>query len=233
MNLFDKYFLTARAFPILVFAMPFILIAYFVLGFSIDYKLALSTVFVIAMLYFIALNNREWGEKLEKRLFLKWGGKPTNILLRGSNSTIVDVEKKEIKSLLEKYTGYPIPTIKQEKEDVEKADETYELYSKYLRNETRDKNKFPVVFDELTNYGAVRNLLALKKIAIFLLSISVVVLALYTHIKHWKSGKGIYIGLSIALVSIIIWCGITESKLKIHAFRYAKNLLDSTKHIKK
>ena len=233
MNLFDKYFLSARVFPILVFIIPFILISYFIFGFSLDYNLVLGSILVIALIYFIALSNREWGKQLEKRLFLKWGGKPTNILLRESDNKISNIEKRKIKLLLEKHTGYPMPKAKQGEEETEKIDETYELYCKYLRNETRDKNKFPVIFDELTNYGAIRNLLALKKIAISLLSIIVGILTFYSYTKCWNLEEEINICMGIALVSIVAWCCITENRLKIHAFRYAHNLLDSAKHIKK
>jgi len=232
MNLFDKYFLTARVFPILIFIAPFVAIAYFVFGFMPDYKLALSSVLMIALVYLIALYNREWGKILESRLFTKWGGKPTSILLRDSDDTIINTEKENIKLTLSEYTGYTIPSLEEENNSTEKTDEIYELYCKYLRNETRDKNKFPVIFDELINYGFTRNLLVLKKLAIILLLIIASLLVFYAYSKNWIPYTGIYISIGVVLVSILGWISISESRLKKYAFRYARILLDSTKHIK-
>ena len=56
----------------------------------------------------------------------------------------------------------PLPTEEEETEDPIGADQQYDATVNFLREATRDRSKFPLVFAENVNYGFRRNLWGLK-----------------------------------------------------------------------
>jgi hypothetical protein len=59
-----------------------------------------------------------------------------------------------------------LPTAQEEIADPEAADQVYETCVSFLRHNTRDHQKFPLVFEELCNYGFRRNLWGMKPLGI-------------------------------------------------------------------
>src|SRR5262249_34016597 len=109
--------------------------------------------------------GRHSGQRKELRLFELWGGTPTTERLRhngAKNPTVLDRTHKKLKTLMRTT----LPTVAEESADPAAADEVYEACIRFLRDETRDRGKFNLVFEENCNYGFCRNLWGLKPLGI-------------------------------------------------------------------
>jgi hypothetical protein len=109
---------------------------------------------------------RDRGKIREARLFRSWGGKPTTRALRSrqtENQVLLARRHKKLQDLLPEVI---IPTLQEEKNDPRRADEVYETCVAFLVEKTRDRKRFPLIFEESCNYGFRRNLWGLKPIGI-------------------------------------------------------------------
>jgi hypothetical protein len=161
--LVDPYSLRARLQPALLTLLP-----------------ACATLFVIApgqfepirLLVVIAgtlggamlLTNlaRDAGKKLEPRLWLAWGGKPSVAMLRHRDPTLVPALKARYHSKLAKAIKRPLPTPTEEATDPAAADELYEAANAWLLARSREQDKFQSLFADNITYGFRRNLLGLR-----------------------------------------------------------------------
>lgn len=161
---FDAYELRARLAPVLLVLLPLIFttVAWFpalkssggaIMGLLIVFSLLLLTHF-----------NREAGKRLEASLFKEWGGKPTTMLLRYRDQTLDLVTKKRYHTYLRKVVpGLGLPdTPEQERENPKEYEDNYESAVRWLREKTRDKDRYPLVFEENVSYGFRRNFLSLR-----------------------------------------------------------------------
>jgi len=105
---------------------------------------------------------RDAGKKKESFLYERWDGKPTTRMLRhrdAPNAVILEQRHRKLATLI---PGIHIPTAKEEAADPTHADQVYDACTAYLLEKTRDKKKFPLVFEENCNYGFRRNLWGMK-----------------------------------------------------------------------
>ncbi|SRR6266496_111894 len=106
---------------------------------------------------------RDRGKALEPRLYAKWGGKPTSVILRNSDTTIDPLLKTRYRLNLEKIVpGFKAPSPQEELRDASAADRRYDMATRFLIERTTDRAKFPKVFAHNCGYGFRRNLLGLK-----------------------------------------------------------------------
>jgi hypothetical protein len=174
-SLFDTYVRRARIYPVLLTILP-VTLTVFVLfqnnfsKFSILWSLILSSGgFVL-----ISQVGRDWGKKIEASLFLSWAGAPTTRMLRyryAQNNTLHSHRLRKIQEI----SGIRVPTIEEEQLDGETADRIYETCVAVLREKTRDKSKFALLFEENCNYGFRRNLLGLKPVGVVISFVGVVI----------------------------------------------------------
>ena len=128
--------------------------------------LALAT-FVLAAL--TAQLGRDRGKKKEPDLFDDWGGKPTTAMLRHRDSRITDITKNRIHHKLDKLVGnVSLPSPDEESQNPRGADKAYDSCVAFLREATRDKEQYELVFSENVNYGFRRNLWAMKPMGVTL-----------------------------------------------------------------
>lgn len=109
----------------------------------------------------LAQVGRDQGRKKQPSLWKSWGGPPTTRLLRFRDSPDKTI-LHHWRAKLERLTGYTLPSLQEEVEDLSAADQRYERAVSFLRESTRDSSKFPLVFAENVNYGFRRNLWGLK-----------------------------------------------------------------------
>ena len=106
-------------------------------------------------------------------MWASWGGAPTTHLLRlrdpSNNLTL-----RRLRAKLEDLVGYRLPTKQEEKADPDGADREYERAVSFLREATRDRSKFPLVFSENTHYGFRRNLWGLKTYGVAIASLAAI-----------------------------------------------------------
>jgi hypothetical protein len=110
----------------------------------------------------------------------------------------------------------------------EEADAAYEAITRHMRDETRNKIDFPLVFDELCNYGYVRNLFGIRPLGIW---IGIAGSALAAGYLFFSAGSLIDLraaAIALNLASVIVWlCWPTEASVRLVAESYADKLLSA------
>jgi hypothetical protein len=104
-------------------------------------------------------------------------------MLRYCDDTFDAATKAQYRALLSSKIGQPVPTEQEEKMNPKSADGFYERCGGWLRENTRNATKFPVLFSENVTYGYRRNLLGLKWPA---LGLNAVMVALCLFILYRK-----------------------------------------------
>ena len=236
---FDEYSFNARVKPALFLVFP-IFISLLVL-FEPSRTWTGSTVtFLVA---FGVINFA--ANPLQDKLFKKWGGAPTTIMLRHADNTIDSVTKSRYMDRLALLISNFNPTTPEyEQANPERADELYRSASNYLREHTRDTSIYPLIFKENVAYGFARNIRAFKSLGIFItvssLLVSLVVIYPDATTLGSMSPRLViqeisfpYLGLiAIHLSMLWVWVFlVTENWVKLRGFAYAKRLYSACEKI--
>jgi hypothetical protein len=236
----NRYNLTARVFPMLLFYLPLLLLAV-IFSIEIDKKIHMLSSFgvVAALSYFNAQLGRKYGKRKELKLWQSWGGAPTTQILRWRDTTLDNNTKKRYHFKLQALCPVdPFPTEAVEVTGSIKADAAYNGWINYLISQTRDTKKFKLLFSENINYGFWRNLWALKNAALILDTF--VMMGLYLYFSYLQSTfkplhfPGVFF-LTEALLAVILFLWlfvITRDSIKIPAFGYAERLVESINELK-
>ncbi len=239
---FDKYSFNARVMPafFLVFPVVITILTWYEPSRSWG---GVVTTFIVTfgIISFAANQLSTKGNILQNRLFEKWGGAPTTIIMRYSDSTLDRYTKKRyLTKLATLIPSFPKITPELEKLKPKEVDELYRSATNYLREKTRDPKHYPLVLKENINYGFSRNIRAVKWLGLTLtissLGSSLGVLW-YKHLKDVSSPNidliftipFVHISIAPLLFLIIFtWCfWVTEKWVKIRAFAYARALFSS------
>jgi len=233
----DLYTLRARLKPALFVALPFTLsiLAWFPAG-IIGWGTLWGLLVWCGVTFFLSQIGRDFGKQKETDLFRRWGGKPTTKMIRhrdAANKTLVDRYHNKLQSLLK---DIKIPSVDDEKSDPSAADEIYDGCVSYLREKTRNKKKFPLVFEENCNYGFRRNLWGMKSfgITISIISICVIFFLVLTNyiFKDISIPPIVFIYLLIDCLILFIWIFLINTDwVKIAADAYAERLLSSSENL--
>ena len=180
--------------------------------------------------FFLSQIGADFGKRLEKSLWTKWGGPPTTRFLRHGNHEFNEVTRGRVHAKL-RQLGLHVPTRGEQEQDLCAADTHYQSCTEDLIRRTRDAIQFPLVFKGLTEYGFRRNLLGLK---VFGASLTVVGVAgaAWSMYTEWTPsnelpGVSLVAGLISAglLLAWLVW--VTERTVKLSADRYARFLLEA------
>lgn len=226
----DEYTRRARFYPALLAALP-ISTAAVVLGITRAEWWSSIAGLVVASGFWglVSQIGRHSGKKREPELWRSWGGAPTTILLRyQGNSNPVRVE--ELHKRLFQMTGMTFPTPEEEAQDPQHADKIYETATDQLRRATRNREQFPLVFEENCHYGYRRNVLGLRSWAIGICLVTAVVLAALVVIDSTfvRSERGVLAALAVLdFVAAAGWSRLVNADwVKQPAFAYAQRLLE-------
>jgi hypothetical protein len=105
---------------------------------------------------------RRRGKQIEPKLVDRMGGLPSITMLRHQDPTIDALTKARMHAVFSAKLSEQAPTPAQEQADPTAADSYYARAGTWLRENTRDKTKFDILFNENITYGYRRNLFALK-----------------------------------------------------------------------
>lgn len=224
----DSYQLKAGLTPAIVTLLPlFPIIFYCVPGINSITDFAFPIIILSALLYILASICRTLGHNKEKKLFNTWGGKPTSVLLRQTNSTIDCQTKARYYSTIQNLLpDLHLPTKSEEEADLEKCDEIYDSVSKYLRANTRGA-EHQLLKCENEDYGMWRNIYGLKCLSIWIAVIAIPIyltLMIMGLLSYTFSGFGIAMSLCEIAFQVFV---VRERMIKVHAFRYAERLLET------
>jgi hypothetical protein len=166
---FDKYTLFARLFPAVIAAAPAIALAWAVIaGKEVKLVQAIAGTALTVLLMVFADVARRRGKAIEPRLVERMGGLPSITMLRDGDTTFDTATKARMHAFRAAKLGEAAPTPEQEQAAPEAADGFYARSSNWLRENTRNKKKFDILFSENITYGYRRNLFALKLPALVL-----------------------------------------------------------------
>lgn len=203
-NSFDTYSLKARLFPAIIAAAPaFAALALLISWKSFGLSQVVSSIGLVVLTYAIADTARARGRVIEGVLQAERGGLPSITMFRRSDLTISSGSKERYRVFLGHVLGVNVPTTAQEQEDPTKADDFYAQCGVWLRQHTRDHQRFRLLFGENVTYGFRRNLLGVKGIALALNFVVVVCCMALLWRIGWRfdtgSGSRILVVLLVAM----------------------------------
>ena len=229
----DKYTYEARLLPALITLAP--------LGFAIGawsfgdraaWKVFVGIVVSLGFATLLAQLGRDLGKRKEPLLFAQWGGKPTTKLLshRFSSLNPITLGRYHAK-LTELLPDLKIPKHAEEMRGPTEAAQVYDSCALYLRENTRDRKKFPLVFAENVNYGFRRNLWAWKPLGIVSSAVGTCSSVLFILIR-WGGGRSELIfdaaGGVMSLVLLLLWLFKFEPEwVRLAGQAYAERLIGS------
>lgn len=227
---FDSYSLKVRLLPVLLVFLPLgmVVMAWFP-GNQKTYGLLIGLTTTCVLTVFLSELGRDQGKRKEPELFKEWGGNPSVQLLRYRN-TIIDLNTKERyhKKLNDLVPGIRLPTESEENENHENADAIYESCTRFLREATRDKDRFSILYSELAGYGFRRNSWGVKGAGIILSVIGTLgcITKIVFDIKFGNISNETMAATAISL-SLLLWWIFQVKKTWIEwpAFEYACALL--------
>jgi len=231
----DKYSLNARIYPIVLLLLPLIVLG---IAYSISYKsyieaitsLGISGVFV----YLFSNLGRDKGKQLEPSLWKLWGGAPTTQIFSFDNEIIpLDIKLRYHKKLNKLFPLQFKTSPDFEKSNPDKSKDAYESWTNYLISQTRDLEKFSLLFKENISYGFRRNLLGLKLYGIVFNIITLLGNYLWQAFTLGFQNilvypKEFYLSEAILLILMSFWIFIVKKNwVKIPAFAYAERLIET------
>ncbi|WP_193760459.1 hypothetical protein [Bradyrhizobium yuanmingense] len=225
---FDKYTLFARLFPAMIAAAPAIALAWTVIaGKEVKLVQAIAGTALTVLLMVFADVARRRGKAIAPRLVERMGGLPSITMLRHGDTTFDTATKARMHAFLAARLGQAAPTPEQEQAAPDAADGFYARAGNWLRENTRNKKKFDILFNENITYGYRRNLFALKWPALILNILIVIGCAAYLWIQ--QGGVDLMPVFVIAVLhAAYLAIFSTRSAVEEASRTYARQLLLST-----
>ncbi|SRR6266487_234847 len=234
---FDQYERRARLAPALVVVLPLALatVAWFPMQFT-GWAVFWAIVVGCGGTALLAQLGRDRGLQKQKQLFDSWGGSPTVRLLRhrerGNKPTLLRWHRR-LQGLLPDVN---VPSAADELANPTQADEVYEACVSLLKEKTRDRMKFSLVFEENCNYGFRRNLWGMKSLGITAAITGVaaiaVLLLLNTQFRQARTPPVAYVAGGFDALLLIMWTALVDPTwVKTAADAYAMRLLSSCDHL--
>ncbi len=232
----DTYSLKARLWPVLLHFLPLGLavIAWFPEKFA-GWGLLLGIATPCGLTALLTELGRDQGKKKEPWLFERWGGMPTTQLLRHRDSTLdPNTKTRYHKKLGVLIPGIEMPSARKEKASPLAADQVYESCGRFLRERTRDKQRFPLVFKELVSYGLRRNLWGMKPSGLIVALIGLVAstVPVVTTLSDRVTPAAVVASL-LSLFLLVWWAlRISPDWVRLAGFAYARALLAACETLK-
>lgn len=231
----DAYSLRARLFPAILATAP--ALAALALLISWD-RVALSNVIasaaLLVLVFALAEFARNLGLRVEPEVYAEMGGKPSTTMFRRSDNSIEELTKDRYRQFIAGKIKQPAPTAAQEAANQADADTFYEACGTWLRANTRDAKKFPILFGENVGYGFRRNLFGLKWPA---LELNLIVVAICAWLL-WHRGtldmdndqtmRTVVVLVVAAVHALYFSFGVTKNAVKVAARKYGRELILST-----
>ncbi len=230
----DSYSLKARYYPTVVVISPLCLL---ILSVSVGcwdlvQSLGVAAVSTLGLAFVMDQVGRDQGKKKENGLFRQWGGKPTTRILRHRDSCLDRPTLRRYHERLGRLVkGVRMPTAGEEAEDAAAADSIYESCASFLRERTRDKKAFRLIFQENANYGFRRNLWGMKPAGVFLAAVAPIVCSgisawyLVNQMQEWWVAA---ICAVISTVLLVLWVvRFKPSWVRTPADEYARQLVSA------
>lgn len=159
---FDTYELKARIAPTAVILIP-VFLALAICGTPTGFDLKdniLSGLAGVAIIYLFAQLIAYLGRRLQKHLFLHWGGAPSVSIMRWTDSTFSQEQKAQIGRSVEDVLAMRLPSPDDEAHNGTEADQRIDEVFKQVRGYLYEKESKGLWRQHLAEYGFARNLIA-------------------------------------------------------------------------
>lgn len=231
----DAYSLRARLFPaVLAVAPALAAVALLISWERIALSNSIATGALLVLLFAMADVARKQGLLTEPGIYNEMGGKPSVTMFRRADSTIDENAKEQYRQFFATKFKRPAPTASEEAANPAAGDSFYEQAGIWLRQNTRDAKKFPILWGELVSYGFRRNQLGLKWPSLAL-NLAVVLACAYVLWQREPLGMGDDVAIRIVGVLIVaavhalyFLVVIDREGVKEAARRYGRELILST-----
>jgi hypothetical protein len=236
----DTYALRARLIPAIVAGAPaFALAAIFVSWSSFNFTQLIAALGLTALFSVFSSVARTRGKAIEPGIYERMGGMPSTIMLRHSDPTFDAVTKAKMHTFLAQKLNEAVPTAAQETADPAIADGFYVRGGNWLRENTRDAKKFPLVLGENINYGFHRNLLGLRTAGFYLNALIVILCGVMLYMRfpidttrRFDQALVTVVGVA-ALHAVYLAFFVNESNVAQAARLYGRQLLLSIDKLNK
>lgn len=232
----DAYEWRTRIFPALIVLLPAISGLYlWIPGARSFVGTAVSAFAAFGLLQLFANIIRDIGRVRGDSLVKTWGGMPTTIMLRHGDATLDSVTKQRYHKFLSDAINTPFPNARSERKNLATADEVYSSAVSWLRENARDKKKFPRVFEGLVNYSFMKNMWAVRWYALAFngLVIAINIFAVnVTYGGQVTSARPSIMGFTVfSVIFPVLWLFMTKGAVKRAGFEYARALLSTCEKI--
>lgn len=233
MDLFDPYILRARLFPAVIAVAPALSLLLLAGSWTDPGLPEIITGLGVAVLFFAGADlARRAGLRKEGQLFAATGGRPYNTELTRADSSVFDEPTKaRYRAFLAARIHRPIPTEVDEVLDPVGTMAFYNAGFRWIRENTRDKERFHVLLGENISYGFRRNMWGLKWFGITInLAAVVAAYAIYryeTSFMALDDGKLIAQGSLAAIHAGYLLFFVTKSSVMAASKTYARQLANS------
>lgn len=239
----NSYDRQARATPALMVVLPLLLPV--VAHYGLKHPALTAVLAVLSScgaIYTLSNIARGRGKALEKELLTEWGGLPSTIALRHSDTHLNPVTKRGYHEAIEAKLHIKMPSAEDERIDPIAADHAYEAAGIKLRELTRGDKK--LLLQENIAYGFHRNMVAMKPIGIFvcvaaLVFCAILAKAVHKHAPYFDvdalTDPGIAAGLGflVAFAMLGFWLfHFRRNVVKTFGYAYADRLFESISGVK-
>jgi hypothetical protein len=223
----DRYVLGARLAPAVLVLLPVTVTAGSWLQLDLFSAKGAAASFVwLAVSAALAQLGRDAGKKKEAVLFEKWDGRPSTQLLRSSNRELNTATRERYRAAAGRLMpGLKVPTQEEESVDPAAADVVFDAVGDVLKEKTRDRERFYVLFSENVSYGFRRNMWGMKAYGVALAVLGCGACAAFA-LSH--PSKGSIVATAVNGILVIYWAKVVNADwVRVVAFEYARRLLAS------
>ena len=219
--MFDKYTLKARIAPAVINCLPLIiLLTVLVKQLNLDLKsiIGFTVLSTVAIPYFLSEIIRNGGKKLEVINYQKWGGIPTTILLRQSDTEYDVITINRIYDFISSDFEIDLRT---DNSDGNITNAVKHIISMFHRQ------KDDLLLTHNIDYGFARNLAGGSTLLFIQLAVGTLI-AIVNAYFHRSTDNGYWtIGVLVALgIAVVLRSKVYPYMVRDRAFRYATTLID-------
>ncbi|MEU4692286.1 hypothetical protein [Actinoplanes sp. NPDC023714] len=224
----DRYTRTARFLPAVLVVAPVFVLTVTAIPVAVGIASKVSAVAAFCLPVLVSQAVRDRGLRVEPGLFRAWGGRPSELLLRWRDAPAPAVVARRHRLVLT-HLGIDLPDAAGEHADPVEADALYAVATAALRERTRDRARFPLVFEEVVAYGLRRNGYACRVPGMIVCGLAILVtlaLAYWAIVPlGWKQQTGLIL---FDLVCAATWqWWFTQGSIRRAAEKYAEQLFVS------
>ncbi len=222
----DTYILRARVVPAFIGAAPGLaLLATAIVLQPFSLPQAIASVAILVLFLVFADLARRFGKATEKGLFPTTKGQPFPTVLRHSDGVLDSVTKSRFLVFLASALGETAPSQDDERKDPASADAFYLRCGQWLRERTRDKHKFNLVFEENVVYGFRRNLYGLKPVGLVLNLLVVLVCIALLASSGWSNPQAVAVLVIAAVHGAYFLVVVTRASVLQASDQYGRQLV--------